>query len=510
MTTDGLLATLAQVIDRLGRLAAADPELRALLHALARQVVEATEPPTVATALPGTAFAEPAEPAEPPWVAPVPSQAPLEPPLAAPPPLPYRYLTPNVAPARTTTLEVQDDELRVVRERCLIKARGARWAAQRRQKILRGADVDLEIEPLDRKLIEDARRLPDCFLWMNHPSGPSPADLVLLEELGGCFEVNADALDLTMFLVNDPDPVDREFEDGLNLLAESQAGLRVAVERVGYPRDPDQFRTYNWLRARCRDAMIYIHRYMRLSDDPDPADWAELGQRIEALESGVRARHQLRRDRESALKRIAYHLKPIVNESPGDRLYDWQKIITTVDGLVAAGLPPSAVELRELLVPAIDLIPDVPLPPSFERVLREIDRFLASRPAPLSQLPAAADRPEIARVADLLRGRTIVLIGGERRPQAQEALRRSFDLSEVDWIEAREHSSSAPFEAHVARPEVAIVILAIRWTSHSFGEVKAFCDQYDKPLVRLPGGYNPGQVAVQVLAQCGERLAADS
>ncbi len=54
-----------------------------------------------------------------------------------------------------------------------------------------------------------------------------------------------------------------------------------------------------------------------------------------------------------------------------------------------------------------------------------------------------------------------------------------------------------------------MVLLAIRWSSHSFGDVKAFCDRHGKPLVRLPGGYGAHQVASQILAQCGGRLGAD-
>jgi hypothetical protein len=48
--------------------------------------------------------------------------------------------------------------------------------------------------------------------------------------------------------------------------------------------------------------------------------------------------------------------------------------------------------------------------------------------------------------------------------------------------------------------------LAIRWSSHSFGEVKAMCGRHGKPFVRLPAGYNPDQVAQQILAQCSEAL----
>ena len=56
---------------------------------------------------------------------------------------------------------------------------------------------------------------------------------------------------------------------------------------------------------------------------------------------------------------------------------------------------------------------------------------------------------------------------------------------------------------------MALVIVAIRWSNHSFSDVKVFCDRHGKPMVRLPAGYNPNQVAVQVLAQCSGLLAAE-
>jgi hypothetical protein len=100
------------------------------------------------------------------------------------------------------------------------------------------------------------------------------------------------------------------------------------------------------------------------------------------------------------------------------------------------------------------------------------------------------------------------MIGGVPRPHARQALERAFGLAALDWVGTREHESIAPFEAHVARPEVAVVLLAIRWSSHSFGGVLRFCDHHRKPLVRLPGGYNPDQVARQILEQVSGRLQA--
>jgi hypothetical protein len=84
---------------------------------------------------------------------------------------------------------------------------------------------------------------------------------------------------------------------------------------------------------------------------------------------------------------------------------------------------------------------------------------------------------------------------GDRRGNAYQAIKDAFGLKELIWIETREHESFEGFEPYVARPDVAAVLLAIRWASHSYGEVKDFCDQYGKPLVRLPGGYGLNQVA---------------
>ena len=55
-----------------------------------------------------------------------------------------------------------------------------------------------------------------------------------------------------------------------------------------------------------------------------------------------------------------------------------------------------------------------------------------------------------------------------------------------------------------------VVLLAIRWSSHAFGDIKQFCDQHGKPLVRLPGGYSPNQVAAQIVMQAGEKLGKAS
>jgi hypothetical protein len=88
-------------------------------------------------------------------------------------------------------------------------------------------------------------------------------------------------------------------------------------------------------------------------------------------------------------------------------------------------------------------------------------------------------------------------------------LRRALGLKDLVWIETKEHQAIDAFEPLIARADVALVLLAIRWSSHAFGDVKQICDLHAKLLVRLPGGYNPNQVAAQVLSQSSAQLSSD-
>jgi hypothetical protein len=171
-------------------------------------------------------------------------------------------------------------------------------------------------------------------------------------------------------------------------------------------------------------------------------------------------------------------------------------------------LPPSNIELRELVLPMLDEWPDLDdVPSEVGLVLRETDRYLASSPT-RSQAAAAPLSDETRRVARLLSGKEVVLIGGEARAEAKRALEEAFGLAELIWLEGRDQSYTQ-FAPHIAGPEVALVLLAIRWSRHGFGEVKSYCEEHRKPLVRLPGGYHPNQVAHQILLQVGEQLTGN-
>jgi len=503
-----LLRAVERLASRLLADAGRDPELREDLRALATAILAATVESTTA---PPTMPDEPtrAQHPTPEPIAPV-SQAP---PAPASPPLHELTLGRSVPrpppespspPASTCVATATDEDLPKVEARCRLKAEGLRWAVLRR-RLRDKADHAPEVSAGDREIRDRARRI-DCFLWMNAPEFEGPRDAAPMDQAAVCFEAVADVLALVAAILPDAECRRASFGPALDLLAEAQSALRVAVERLDGRKDPDQAAAHAWLKTVAAHEQIYIRRHMRLDDPAPPESAPAVRARAAALKADVDRQQGQSRHRDSMRKRLRYHAQRI-EAGRGDD-HDWGKIVATVDEMIGGGEPPSSVELRETLLPILDRMPDLDDHPRGLRLfLREVDRYLAAR------RPGAEDgAPEptsavVAEAARLLSGRALVLIGGVRRPVAQEALRSAFGLSDLVWIETREHESIDRFESAIARPEVAAVLLAIRWSSHAFGEVRTFCEAHGKPLVRLPGGYNPTQVARQIVDQCSGRLA---
>lgn len=419
--------------------------------------------------------------------------------------------------SRWTSSTTDEQDLPQIAERCRMKAEGTRWAAKRKHLLDSGADFDDEVKPGDNDVIGRAKQIPNCYLWMNRPPGPSEETLDHYETAAECFDTLADAVGMTVRMLAQDD-VDRDtFAHGLTLTAESQSALRAAVDRITGPNDHDQQMVYNWLRNTAETQGVFIKRYMRAADPADPDGWEDLRNRVRKFEAELDRSAQREKLRTKRFGTLRYHAGQIESDSEVDHEYDWHKVVETINELVDDGVQPSNVEIRDLLIPIVDDLPDLSefpdlsdVPQNFQLVLREVDRYLSEDGE--SQQTRSNHRPptpEVQHARELLGNKAVVLIGGDCRPQSKQALEEAFGLKELVWVATREHQPLSTFESHVARDDVAVVLLAIRWTSHSHGDVQQFCNQYDKLLVRLPAGYSPNQAAAQIMSQCGDRLAAD-
>jgi hypothetical protein len=398
-------------------------------------------------------------------------------------------------------------DLRQVEARCRLKAEASGWAAGRRRLVEGGASFRAEVEPRDREIVEKGKAA-DCYLWMCSPYSPSASDPRQYDRIAGCFAAAAEAIGLACLVLELGDAAKGELESSLDLLAEAQSGLRVAVAALDGREDEDQVRVFRWLRKATGEMQVYVRRHMRLDDPANPSGAANLVERIQAVRARVEQARKLKGQRKKLIGKIRHKLSLLPNAPEPEKREIWQALAAAVDQLVSGGLPPSSKYLREHFLSVLDEMPELPgLAKGFELFLRAVGQYrqlIRSPEAP----PVVKEPPaDVRSVARLLAGRSVVLIGGDPRPGAKESLERAFGLGQLVWVGTSEHQPVADFEPVVARPEVVLVLLAIRWSSHSYAELQKYCERHGKPLVRLPGGYNPNQVATQILVQCSDRLS---
>jgi hypothetical protein len=497
--SDWLMRVIKAEAKQLIALAADDEELRAELRALASEILAATEEqgvadPSAASTSDGSTTADPVE-------CETETKELCE---------PLRELTfGRSAPSRTDTRPelafassqaTSHDEIARIEANCRRKGEAARWAAERLLRIREGTDCRELDSPTGSEMAEWADKLTDCFCWAQNSESSDKADLSRLDDVGGCYETLAEVL-AGVASLREKHQGSKAIDRLLPLVTEAQSALRAALKRLGASDDPDQLQVFEWVKATAARHQVYLKRFMRADDVANPAGWRELISRVEAMtQSG-----QLTRKQSSELEQLRDPLARIQDGAGVEE--DWQTVIRLVDELVKGGVPGSNREIRAALLPVIENLPEhSDFPRGLRLVLHEIDRFLAQRSSAPAHSTPHAPSAVTEEAARLVQGRSIVLIGGIRRRGGQDALRQALRLSELIWIETKEHQSIVSFEPIIARSDVALVLLAIRWSSHAFGDVRLFCDRHAKPLVRLPGGYSPNQVAAQIIDQCSGKL----
>ncbi len=244
--------------------------------------------------------------------------------------------------------DVSAPDLELIESRCRLKAKAARWAAERQRKLHEGIPASVAIAPFDRELIERAKALSDCYLWTNGPASPQPADLRLFEVLGGCFDVAADAALLLRKHAGELEDEEELFKQCLDGAAEAQSALRSAVMAVGGDTDADQQLLFDWLRNTTADKHIFIERYLRADDLADPYSWPEIQGRIQTVREACETAIARRQRRAQTLNRLRYHAGHVA-ASRGTE-HDWDRIANAAKELLDDGVPPSNREVRDAIL----------------------------------------------------------------------------------------------------------------------------------------------------------------
>lgn len=530
---DDLLTHLGGAIRRFLTLAREDAELRMHLRALGGALLNLTDAGPASTAP-----AEPREAGEPPAPANLPDESQsarvitpptIRGPQVVRPSFDFRNIRIGAAAPRVPlegevwstargavepTIEiVPDEELGRILSRCAVKRDAANWSA----RVIEAGGGELpeagELAQQRGALIERARALPDCYLWMCHTATYAGGTPAAWRRLAASFDALSRAADLMIQSLRQGDVRDDFVREAATLFGEAQSMLRAAAAPLEEQTDLDQERAFAWLRRFTREQDVYVARHMRLSDPADPEMAEDLAARIGETTGRLENVHRAAHQRVKLISKVRDKADVISRNGERDHAWDWQKLIEATDELVRIGLPPSSVDIRTHWLKVHELMPDLgDLPDNVERVLRELDRFLVTREqsAGPREGEAAAPAPSasVQRVGQILRGRSVVFVGGDERPHARRALIEAFGLEDLIWVRTSESNTHIDYEHEIARPDVALVLLAIRWIRHALNDTREIARRYGKPLVNLPGGYNANQVAEQILKQCGEQLRA--
>jgi hypothetical protein len=400
-------------------------------------------------------------------------------------------------------------DLSLLPARCALKAESCRLAARRRGATDMDESMRLKGE-MDAQIAR-AKSIPGCFLWAFFRDKPLPDDAAL-ERIAGCYQALGEAAAL-MLHADDPSLATDE-ETGKScaaLLAEASSALRVALDRTWLTKpDTDQDHAHAWLRTQTFSRRWYLDRHMTLSDAADPGAWTDLLARIRHAEQAIRDRADGFKRVRSKINTMTYHVRRLSGGPPGeDAAHDRDKITRTLDELAAIGLPYTDARITQALRPAADALAALA---DNHAGLNAALAAVRSRQAAdaADQDGEAASRaysPAVARVAALVGPRRIVVIGGERRPQAVERLEAAFAPAVIEWVELTEHGPGQPMRAPIQRDDTALVVVIIRLTGHlHVDEAKACADAAGRPCVLLPAGYGVEQIAAAVLDQASDRL----
>jgi hypothetical protein len=200
------------------------------------------------------------------------------------------------------------------------------------------------------------------------------------------------------------------------------------------------------------------------------------------------------------LNRLKFHLERAISGSAEED--DWDKIVASLDSLLLQAPDADTREVARLLQLAAPSLRSWCLPSDYGRLVKELGES-TRRPTPAVRVEPSIEE----RAAALVRGRALLVLGGDRRHEHQRKLQELLELSEALWPATKEDAPDVhSFEPLIARADVAAVVLLIRWSRHAFGQAAELCDKHSKPLVRVEAGYNVAQIARALVEQASFRL----
>jgi len=118
---------------------------------------------------------------------------------------------------------------------------------------------------------------------------------------------------------------------------------------------------------------------------------------------------------------------------------------------------------------------------------------------------ASEDDEDVVEVRKLLKGRNVMFVGGDKREEVAEELKKGFSLKSLTWVALKDDESLDVLEEKIDDLNPAIVLVGTRGVGTQLKSIQRLCTNADKTLVKL-SSYSLERVATQILSQAGDQL----
>jgi len=410
----------------------------------------------------------------------------------------------DLAPA----IPVPRADFKVIQQRCRLKVAACDFSRRHDEHHAAGGTFE-QLRAEYEGLITKGKALHDCYLWMVNPRSLVEEPALLAEIRMGYVNL-ADAAAM-MTELSESYGEGHWPDEALWLLAEAQSSLYVSLARGPFQHpDADQLTVYAFVRDEARRRRLFMDQFLSEDAPADPARAPDLADHIAAARKAWEVERRAAKLRKNAIGKVEYEAQQLIKCAPDDREDHARKIEEGVRGFLDSGGPSTSHALVHALTEVRAALADLLAPDS---IVWKVPEARAERePAAPEEEDSSDDRvpgPELLRTRELLRSKVVLFIGGEERAQHARRLEQAFELRELRWAAHREHTSLAPLEYEIAREDIDLVLLPIRWNGTETGpQIRTWCKLYRKPCITLKAGYNANQVAHAVLEQVSDRLAA--
>lgn len=182
------------------------------------------------------------------------------------------------------------------------------------------------------------------------------------------------------------------------------------------------------------------------------------------------------------------------------------RLNAAVAAALEAGVPPSSLDLRRLLMPFWSYL-EAGANKKAAKLRQTLEAIAnsggtqAGEDAGEEEVPVdSGHEARLAAVRKHLKGKTVLFVGGNKgQIQRRDELRKALGLKELLWPDCEEHSDLSVFAGPLNKADAACLL--VKFCRHAYSEVLDDAKRQGKEVARLPAGLSLNRVTFDLFQQ---------